>query len=110
MTCHELALRLLDLQPTLSPTDVARLSLLILIQCDDASELADDAKLASAWRNATFRLEATSDQHSAVADELDAICGDGPVQFSPDQLFLLLRAIKVQSQVLELYTDQPAFA
>ena len=44
----------------------------------------------------------------AVAAELDAICIDGPVQFRPDQLWTLLRAVKVQSQILELYTDQPA--
>ncbi|TWU49124.1 hypothetical protein [Rubripirellula reticaptiva] len=110
MTCHELAERLLALQPTLSPTDVARLSLMILTQTSNPDELHDCATLTAAWKNASFRLEAASDQHAAVAEELDALCGDGPVQFSPDQLWILLRAVKVQSQILELYTDQPALA
>ena len=110
MTCHELAQRLHHLQPDLAPIDVARLSLMILSQCDDLGQLSDEKSLLSAWKNATFRLEAASDQHAAVAEELDAICGDGPVEFTPDQLWVLLRAVKVQSQILELYTDEPALA
>ena len=110
MTCHELAQRLLELQPDLSSIDVARLALMILTQCDDAGQLSDDEVLIAAWKNATFRLEAASDQHAAVAEELEVMCSDGPVQFTPDQLWVLLRAVKVQSQVLELYTDQPALA
>lgn len=110
MTCHDLAQRLLDLQPTLAAEDVARLSLLILTSTDDAQSLADPATLEAAWKNASFRLEAASDQHAAVAQELEDMCGDGPIQFSPDQLWVLLRAVKVQSQLLELYTDTPALA
>jgi hypothetical protein len=110
MTCHELADRLQTLAPELSPIDVARLTLMLLIQNDDTDLLIDESKLMSAWKNASFRLEAASDQHAAVADELDNLCGDGPIQFSPDQLWVLLRAVKVQSQILELYIDQPALA
>lgn len=110
MTCHELAERIQTLAPELSPIDVARLSLMVLTQTDDSDLLADDSKLRSAWKNASFRLEAASDQHAAVSDELDQLCGDGPIEFSPDQLWLLLRAVKIQGQILELYTDQPALA
>ena len=83
MTCHDLAKRLSELQPELSQADIARLALMIFTQSADPSELADDAALMSAWKNATFRLEAASDQHAAVAEELDLMCSDGPVQFSP---------------------------
>jgi hypothetical protein len=110
MTCHELARRLSQLQPELGPIDIARITLMILTQCDAANLLADDESLIAAWKQATFRLEAASDQHAAVAEELRAMCSDGPLQFSPDQLWVLLRAVKVQSQILELYTDQPALA
>ena len=111
MTCHELAKRLSELQPELGPVDIARLSLMILTQCDDGTDLlGDDDALIAAWKNSTFRLEAASDQHAAVAEELDKMCSDGPVKFSPDQLWVLLRAVKVQSQILELYTDTPALA
>ena len=90
--------------------DVARLSLMILTSISGPHEIEDDAKLVAAWKNASFRLESASDQHAAVAEELDQICGDGPIEFNPDQLWVLLRAVKVQSQILEFYTDQPALA
>jgi hypothetical protein len=110
MTCEKLARRLSELQPELCPVDVARIALMILTQCEDTTDLADDQALMAAWKHATFRLEAASDQHAAVAEELDAMCSNGPVRFTPDQLWVLLRAVKVQSQILELYTDQPALA
>ncbi len=110
MTCHELANRLLSLRPELTATEVARLSLLILTNTTDLASLADNQNLLKAWKNASFRLEAAADQHAAVADELERMCSDGPVKFTPDQLWVLLRAVKVQSQILELYTDQPALA
>lgn len=110
MTCHDLAKRLSELQPELSQADIARLALMIFTQCSTPEELLDDEALMAAWKHATFRLDAASDQHAAVAEELDSICSDGPVQFTPDQLWVLLRAVKVQSQILELYTDQPALA
>ena len=110
MTCHELAERIINLRPELSPREVARLSLLILTQSDDTDSLADCEALTRAWKNATFRLDAAADQHAAVADELERMCNNGPVQFTPDQLWTLLRAVKVQSQLLSLYTDQPALA
>ncbi|TWT80103.1 hypothetical protein CA13_15160 [Planctomycetes bacterium CA13] len=110
MTCHELANRLASLRPELQAVEVARLSLLILIQAEDAGKLDDDEVLLKAWKNASFRLEAAADQHAAVAEELEQMCSSGPVAFTPDQLWILLRAVKVQSQILELYTDQPALA
>tara|TARA_R110002049_G_scaffold47902_1_gene138435 strand:- start:149373 stop:149705 length:333 start_codon:yes stop_codon:yes gene_type:complete len=105
MNCNDLATRLSSLQPQLSQSDVARLCLLILNQTDDPSELEDDANLVRIWRNASFRLDSATDQHAAVIEELDQICSDGPVQFTPDQIWMLLRAVKVQSQILDLYND-----
>ena len=110
MNCQKLAERIHQLQPELSPTDVARLCLLILINTTDIDSLADDEMLRKAWRNASFRIEAATDQHAAVTRELDEMCGDSPVQFTPEQIWALLRAVKVQSQMLELYTDEAALA
>ncbi len=110
MTCHDIAQNLLLIQPDLSPCDVARLCLMILNQCENVEQLKDKDQLLRAWKSASFRLEAAADQHAAVADELDRMCADGPIRFSPDQLWTLLRAVKVQGQLLELYTDFPAMA
>ena len=108
MNCQQLAERISSLQPDLSAVEVARLCLVILTNCDDHQKLASDEHLVAAWKHASFRLEAVSDQHAAVSDELEMMCVDGPFEFTPDQLWVLMRAIKVQSQVLELYTQQMA--
>ena len=110
MNCHTLAQRIAELQPELTATDVARLCLLILVQTPDTDSLTDETTLRRVWRNASFRLESATDQHSAVSQELEDMCGDGPIQFTPDQLWILLRAVKVQSQILELYTDEPVLS
>lgn len=110
MTCYEIASRLSKLNPDLTQTDIARLTLMILVQTVDIDCLQDDEALVHAWQSATFRLESASDQHAAVANELDAMCGEGPIEFGSDQVWVLLRAVKIQSQILELYTDQPALA
>ena len=68
MNCHYLAERITGLRPELSPIDVARLTLMILAQCDDERVFSDDKGLSAALHNASFRLEAASDQHAAVAN------------------------------------------
>jgi hypothetical protein len=105
MNCQQLAQRISVLQPDLPQIEIARLCLLILSHTD-AGELFDDESLLKAWQDASFRLEAAIDQHAAVTEELDKMCGDDPVRFTSDQLWTLLRTIKVQSQVLELYAPR----
>lgn len=107
MTCQELADKLARLQPDASSTDIARLCLLILNSTPDHSVLENEQTLRGAQRAANFRLEAAADQHAAMSAELAELCKDGPVRFSPDQIWILLRAVKVQSQLLELYTEAP---
>ncbi len=107
MNCQTLSQRISDLQPELAPSDVARLCLLILTQTSEVDTLSDDETLMKAWRNASFRLESATDQHTLVSNELEEMCKAGPVEFSPDQLWILLRAVKVQSHILSLYTNEP---
>ncbi len=108
MSCEELAARIAQLAPDLPPTEVARLCLLILHAVSDPSTLRDEAELHRHWRSAAFRLDAAADQHAAMAMELEQLCGDGPVRFHPDQIWTLLKAVKIHSQILELYTGEPA--
>ncbi|MCC9657763.1 hypothetical protein LOC70_18320 [Rhodopirellula sp. JC737] len=110
MKCHELAEKISQLRPELSPTDVARLCLMILNQEEDPSRLEDPKALHAVWQNVSFRFDAATDQHTAVSRELDSLLNDGPVEFTPDQLWTLLRAVKVQGQMLDLYTRDIAFA
>jgi hypothetical protein len=109
MTCEEIARHLAALYPELSPAQVAQLCLLVL-RTGDEGALVDQPSVARAARAASFRLDAATDQHAAMSEELEALFGEGPVRFSADQIWTLLRAVKVQSQLLELYAGTPALA
>ena len=107
MTCHDLAARIQELQPEAMPQDVARLCLLLTNYVDDIEELADDDRLAEVWQEMGIRLQAATDQHADMTAELEALSQTSPEDFAMDQIFTLIRAIKVQSQVLQLYVGQP---
>lgn len=109
MTCQEIARHLAELYPEMNQTQVAQLCLLVL-RYSAADNLPDQAAVAQAARMSLFRLEAASDQHAAMTAELEALFSEGPVRFSADQIWTLLRAVKVQSQLLELYSGVPALA
>jgi len=49
-----------------------------------------------------------TDQHAAMTEELEDLARSDPKKFTPDQIWILIRAIKVQSQVLQLYLGEPA--
>ena len=42
-----------------------------------------------------------------TSEELEALANSDPEKFSRDQIWILIRAIKVQSQVLQMYVGQP---
>ena len=103
MKCNELAERIERLHPEASPQDVARLCLL-LSNCDEPSEdFESDSRLAEAWQEMGMRLQAATDQHAAMTEELEDLAQTDPRQFSSDQIWILIRAIKVQSQILQMY-------
>jgi len=106
-TCHELAARIEHLQPEASPRDVARLCLLLTNQVEHVQALEGEQSLADAWQEMGMRLQAVTDQHAAMAEELEQISRDDPRRFNLDQIWVLIRAIKVQSQILQLYVGQP---
>jgi hypothetical protein len=106
--CHDLAKRIEQMQPEAMPRDVARLCLLLANAVDDIQSLNDGERLNSAWQEMGLRLQAATDQHAAMTEELEALANSDPEKFTPDQVWVLVRAIKVQSQVLQLYVGQPA--
>jgi hypothetical protein len=108
MTCRELAARIEDLQPEAMPSDVARLCLLLTNFIDDIGELEDASRLAEAWQEMGIRLQAATDQHAAMTKDLEDLAKTDPSAFSVEQIWVLIRAIKVQSQILQLYVGQPA--
>lgn len=108
MRCCELAARIEQLRPGAPARDVARLCLLLAGSVENLDELQDDDKLAQVWHSTSLKLEHATDQHAAMTDELEELSRSDPADFTPDQIWVLIRAIKVQSQVLQLYVGQPA--
>jgi hypothetical protein len=108
MNCQELAQRIQDLQPSASAQDVARLCLLLANQTESLEQLSEATVLESAWQETGLKLQAATDQHAAMTQELESLANSDPEQFSKDQIWVLIRAIKVQSQVLQMYVGHAA--
>ncbi|MDZ7618591.1 MAG: hypothetical protein U1E05_16425 [Patescibacteria group bacterium] len=103
MHCDELASRIRQMQPQATPRDVARLCLLLTNYVEDTEELANDQRLVAVWQEMGIRLQAATDQHAAMTEELEDLAKSRPQDFSMAQIWTLIRAIRVQSQVLQLY-------
>jgi hypothetical protein len=110
MNCHELARRIERLQPEADVRNVARLCLLLANATPDVGELENDEQLAAAWQEIYLRMQATADQHAAMTEELDGLARSDPKRFTADQIWVLIRAIKVQSQILQMYLGEPALS
>jgi len=106
MNCTELAGRIERFQPGADAKDVARLCLLLTNATDDVTTLSDDKELTRAWREMGLKLQAATDQHAAMTEELERLAQSDPQKFTPDQIWVLIRAIKVQSQILQLYVGE----
>ncbi len=107
MNCHELAERIEQLEPGASPKDVARVCLLLANDSVNLAELGEADRLRSAWQQTSLKLQAATDQHAAMTQELEELASSDPEKYSQEQVWVLIRAIKVQSQVLQLYVGEP---
>lgn len=107
MNCHELAQRIERLEPEARPQDVARVCLLLANLKSELGDLDSDDSLRAAWKEASMKLQAATDQHAAMTQELEQLASSDPEKFTRDQIWVLIRAIKVQSQVLQLYVGRP---
>lgn len=107
MNCQELAQRVEDLQPEATVREIARVCLLLANSVDSIDEFENRDGLIAAWREVGLKVQAATDQHAAMTEELEALAASDPRQFSPDQIWVLIRAIKVQSQILQMYLGHP---
>mgnify|MGYP007059499573 CR=1 FL=1 len=107
MNCQTLAESIQRLQPEADITDVARLCLLLSNTVEQLEDMQDEETLTSAWKKVSLQLQSATDQHAAMTMELEELASSDPKQFSPDQIWVLIRAIKVQSQILQLYVGAP---
>ena len=107
MKCTELAQQIEQIQPNASPQDVARLCLLLANEVDNLEALRERTTLQNAWKQIGLQLQLATDQHAAMTQELEDLAASDPESFSQDQIWILIRAIKVQSQVLQMYVGHP---
>ena len=105
MNCSQLAARIQELDPTASGRDVARLCLL-LMNDEEHQDLAAREDLCTAWKETGLKLQLATDQHAAMTQELEELAQSDPHDFNRDQIWVLVRAIKVQSQILKLYLGE----
>lgn len=106
MKCQDLAASIERLRPEADPRDVARLCLLLANTTDDLDALSDDGELTEAWEKTGWRLQLASDQHAAMTEELEELASNTPQALTAHQIWVLVRAIKVQGQILQLYLGQ----
>lgn len=106
MKCQELAAQIENLQPDADIGDVARLCLLLSNSIDNVDKLKNNELLYDAWNEMGLKLQAATDQHAAMTHELESLAASDPRNFQTDQIWVLIRAIKVQSQILQLYVGQ----
>lgn len=107
MNCQKLAGLIQRIQPNASTQDVARLCLLISNNETQLEDLDDEGRLRAAWNDTGLKLQAATDQHAAMTSELEELASSDPEKFDKDQIWVLIRAIKVQSQVLQMYVGHP---
>lgn len=107
MNCQTLAAQIERLQPNASPRDVARLCLLLANWTENLDDLENERLLTEAWQEISLRVQAATDQHAAMTEELEQLGASDPSKFSPEQIWILVRAIKVQSQILQMYVGHP---
>ena len=103
MTCSELAAKIQLENPGASPTCVARQCLMLLNAVDEPAELDQPPIFRTTTADTRLQFQAATDQHAAMTQELEELACSDPREFTPDQIWILVRAIKVQSQVLRLY-------
>lgn len=92
--------------PAAAPAEVFRMAMLLCHanpQLDLDDEAAQLEMLDRQIRELTLQLALHEDQHAAIAEDLECLASTEPCQFSVQHLWTLIRAIKVQSQLLNLY-------
>ena len=99
MNLHELITSTQLLRPAASDELVIRWVLMMLVSRSQITE--DCLEEALIFAEQSNRL--MSDQVSAVAEELDSLASTQPSEFCPSHIWTLLKAIRVQKQVLDLY-------
>ena len=108
MNCTQIASKIEQFNPDADALDVARMCALICSAVPDREQLSEDEFFVQIWDEVNMRIQAATDQHAAVTEELEELSQSDPHEFSPEQIWVLVRSIKVQNQLLRLYVGDPS--
>ena len=103
MDAQQLVSSIAQAKPEYSVANQLRYALLLANQNEELSNLSDPGELTRQCDQVSMQLNATTDQHAAVSHELESLAATAPCEFTPDHVWSLVRAIKVQSQILNMY-------
>lgn len=114
MELNRLLQQVMVRMPAASAADTFRMAMLLshtLGHSDgetsgEVFELAIDQRM----QDISLQLSVHEDQHAAIADDLDSLASTEPCQFNVQHLWTLVRAIKVQSQLLGFYLGPQSVA
>ncbi|MCU0716983.1 MAG: hypothetical protein MUD03_12730 [Pirellula sp.] len=67
-----------------------------------APRLTAESPDRSCIQQSYMRLQSLMEQQAAVAEELDQLAAGSPCEFEPNQIWILIRAIKAQSRIVDL--------
>ena len=96
-----------QLQKKLPKTCDRQIACFAMLLCDRDPKLeclANKSEFSSLLDDIHLRMQSIDDQHAAVAIELDQLALTEPCEFEPKHVWTLIRAIKVQSQFVDMLT------
>ncbi len=89
--------------PGAPAAEAFRMAMLLCHAAPSVDALDDDRLRTKLLGEVQLQIAMHEDQHAAIASELDALARTEPCEFSVNHLWTLIRAIKVQSQLLNFY-------
>lgn len=102
-----LSLLIDNLREQLPNASERRLACLAMLVCDRSPTLdclQQREHLLSLVDEIHLKMQSLEDQQAAVALELDSLAQTEPCEFEPKHVWTLIRAIKVQSQYVGLFS------
>lgn len=89
--------------PGAPAAEAFRVAMLLCHAAPSLHALDDDELRAKLYSDIQLQISMHEDQHAAIASELDCLASTEPCDFNVNHLWTLIRAIKVQSQLLNFY-------
>ena len=103
MKLSKIVERLENLLPDADPAHLARMAMLMINELHTSEVLENEFLLSQVTDELKLRLSAATDQLTAVAQDLQELTRTDPREFNRDQIWILIRALKVQNQILNMY-------